>query len=425
MQSAVKKIPEIDEYSEAQEFKARILVADDDESVHLYFKRVLNSIPGDGTEGSRQCSAFPEYAVDFVYSGQQALQKIKEAIAEGKPYSVVFIDYRMKGDKNGLQTIRNIREFTDESEFVLCTSAPDVGWEKVFEEVGVSDRVLLLKKPLEPATIKQMAMALTSKTMMRRKHRGYLNELEKTAQERLDELSLEKAKNWHNAKMISLGEMAGGIAHEINNPLAIIDGNADLAEKFIEEGADKSRTIDRVRKIRQVVARIKSIVDSLLKLSGKDYQADPEDILVQEILDQTMTLGRQKVKNSEVKIDIDIPSGLTICCVETQLVQVLLNLLTNAIDAAVATDDPWLKFEAKTYEAGTEIRASNSGDPIDPEIVNKIFDPFFTTKDVGKGTGLGLSISRSIVSSLGGEMFVDGERSYPSFVVRLPNKVKE
>lgn len=223
------------------------------------------------------------------------------------------------------------------------------------------------------------------------------------------------------AKLTSLGEMAGGVAHEINNPLAIISGKIALLIKTIEKGQYEAEEFkNSLQKISQTTDRIAKIVRSL-KTFSRTNEHDPfVATSLRDIIDQTLEICQEKFKNTPVSLKVhDIPD-VKINCRESQIVQVLLNLLGNALDAVEKLDEKWIEISViKTSEDSIVIRVTDSGQGISENIASNIMQPFFTTKDVGKGTGLGLSISKGIIDDHNGKLYLDKNSPNTCFVIEM------
>jgi len=237
-------------------------------------------------------------------------------------------------------------------------------------------------------------------------------------------LDRQRVQMVESAKLKALGEMAGGIAHEINNPLAIIQSRAGYLKDRAQKGPiSSSSIIDSVEKINAVVVRISKIVKGLRSFA-KDGEGEPfREIKIVELLDETLSFCREKIKNHGVDLIVSpINVELQLECRQIQVSQVLLNLLINAFDAVLELPVKWIKVDVEDVEERIEISVTDSGSGIAESIKGKIFEPFFTTKDTGKGTGLGLSLSMGIVESLGGTIIVDSSCPNTRFVVSLPKK---
>lgn len=225
-----------------------------------------------------------------------------------------------------------------------------------------------------------------------------------------------------SSKLSALGEMAGGVAHEINNPLSIILGLASKIKILAtRDGITSGPVFETSDHIVSVVGRISKIVKSLQSISRNAADDPLVPVPISKIMEDTLSLCRERFtyQGVELKID-DLASDLMIPCRDSQISQVLINLLNNALDAVDSQENAWIKVELKPGKDTLKIRVSNSG-PCIPEVIReKIMQPFFTTKEVGKGTGLGLSISRSLIQQHGGTLTLCPASTHTCFVIELP-----
>ncbi len=216
------------------------------------------------------------------------------------------------------------------------------------------------------------------------------------------------------SKMAALGKMAAGIAHEVNNPLAIIGENAGWIKDLLKMASDANsegfqEIAEAVNRIEYHINRAKTITHRLLGFARR-MEPVTEILNINTVLGGTVAFLENEARYRNIDIRADYASDLPMTASDSaQLQQVFLNILNNAIDAIGKDGEIHLKTKHldKNREIGIEIHDSGPGIP--KEILSKIFDPFFTTKEVGKGTGLGLSISYSIVEKLGGRMMVASE----------------
>jgi PAS domain S-box-containing protein len=224
-------------------------------------------------------------------------------------------------------------------------------------------------------------------------------------------------------KMASLGEMASGIAHEINNPLAIIKMTALQMQKNINE--DNTVLKNGVTKIDSTVDRISKIIQGLRTFS-RDGRNDPFEIVsFDHLIDDILSFCKERLKHHSIQlIKEDFDPNLVFEGRQIEISQVILNLLNNAIDAVdpLEEEDKWIRISAKNNGSFLEIKITDSGKGIPLETQAKMFQPFFTTKEIGKGTGLGLSLSLTIIKNHLGEIFLDNDSPNTCFVLRLPNQ---
>lgn len=232
-----------------------------------------------------------------------------------------------------------------------------------------------------------------------------------------EKLNQEKARAIHSAKLASLGEMSAGVAHEINNPLAIISGIASSLRHSLDDPQKFDKKIDTLK---GSINRISKIVNGLKRFSRINLEVIKSSCTIQSILNDSLTYFELKASGELVGLKIENISNSEIFCDRLEIEQVIINLINNAIDAVKDLDEKWVILQAYDEKSELVIRVSDSGPPIKNEILNKIFEPFFTTKDVGKGTGLGLSISASIIKDHGGILTYVKNQKTTCFEIRLP-----
>ncbi|MFK8138050.1 MAG: ATP-binding protein [Bdellovibrionales bacterium] len=242
-------------------------------------------------------------------------------------------------------------------------------------------------------------------------------------------LQEQQVKILQNSRLSSLGEMAAGIAHEINNPLSVINGYADrmigIIEKEKEELSAESlaKVLKAADRISTTSERIATIIRGLRDFS-RDGSKDKSSICtIDDLINDTLDFCRQKFVNRNVDLRVSAESReIFVQCKRVQLSQVLLNLLNNAFDAITDLDqkEPWIVVNATVENDKVKIAVTDSGEGIDKKVAAKIMQPFFTSKEIGKGTGLGLSISKGIIESHSGKIWLDHSSVNTKFVVELP-----
>lgn len=242
-------------------------------------------------------------------------------------------------------------------------------------------------------------------------------------------LQEQRVRLMHSAKMATLGEMSSGIAHEINNPLAVIRARAEQMGTLLErKNFDDGKMTQALLAVERMCDRITKIVKGL-RVFARDGERDPfAKISLKKAIEETLGFCREKFKFHQVQLrvhcDVEFPEVIGR---QVQLEQVLLNLLSNSYDAIQNQKDSsekWIEVRLTEQEEAWEISITDSGPGIPDKVADRMMEPFFTTKEVGKGTGLGLSISSGIISEHGGTLQL--VRDYPNtrFVIRLPRIYK-
>jgi C4-dicarboxylate-specific signal transduction histidine kinase len=226
----------------------------------------------------------------------------------------------------------------------------------------------------------------------------------------------------HSAKLSSMGEMAGGIAHEINTPLAVIKMLAAQLKIAIESGfADVDKISASTDKIDKSVDRISETLKTLKSISKSSEDEAFEAHILSAIVNNALSLCREKFNRYGVElIHNSLDENISLVCQKNQITQVIFSLLDNAFDAAKSNDSKWVKISAEQTEDEVKLNFTDSGRGIPESVRQKLFQPFFTTKDFGEGTGLGLSISKSVIQSHGGKLILDDNSEHTKFEIVLP-----
>jgi len=367
----------------------RLLLVDDEDE---FRKTIANRLTKRGLH--------PEQA----RTGEEGL-----AILARKPVDVVVLDMKMPG-MNGIQVLQLIKNKYPKTEVILLTGHASTldGVEGI--KLGAFD---YLMKPVE-------LEHLLGK--IRQAHEKVLREEEK-ARETEFRLKIEQ-QMVSCERLASLGTLAAGVAHEINNPLAIVKEATGwmklLLAKQEPTGMTRKEDFEKaLGKIESSVERIRRITHQLLGFVRKEEPA-PSEVDLEALLEEAVAMVVREASHKEIQISQRVdPAAKKIWSDPYQLRQVLLNLLTNAV---FATDRDG-KIEVAVETRGEEVALSvkDTGKGIPRENLERIFEPFFSTKPPGQGTGLGLFVSRGIVEKLCGRIEVKsklGEGS--SFCVTLP-----
>jgi len=234
-----------------------------------------------------------------------------------------------------------------------------------------------------------------------------------------------------SSKMAALGKLAAGVAHEVNNPLAVIREKAGWMRDLLEEEDVKASPNfqefeDAVNKIEQHVERAGNVVHRML---GFARRMEPvcNDLFINDVIRQTAAFLDNEVRFRNIEMVWNLASDLpTIQSDASQIQQVILNLFNNAIDAIGRNGHITVTTGVDAASKMLSIVIRDDGPGMDKEVQGRIFDPFFTTKKVGEGTGLGLSISYSIISKLGGSIRFESEVGKGTeFTILLPVKHHE
>lgn len=227
------------------------------------------------------------------------------------------------------------------------------------------------------------------------------------------------------SKMASLGEMAAGIGHEINNPLTIIQGKAQLIQEKLKLNSQSVENLQKdLELIEQNCNRIDKIIKSLKSVSRKADQDPFETFSLLKAIDEAYEISKERFRKHKLNLfvitAVDIDYSLKSWGRPSEIVQVLVNLLNNSYDAIQSQSSGWARIQMSASEKQLLVEITDSGAEIPPEVESHMMEPFFTTKSTGKGTGLGLSVSRQIIQHHKGELYYDRNHPHTRFVFTLP-----
>lgn len=229
-----------------------------------------------------------------------------------------------------------------------------------------------------------------------------------------------ESKLINSDRLSVLGEIACGVAHEINNPLAVLIGKLMLMRQELQKDTPSTEKLtDTVTKLEATIDRISKIVRGLKTYSRKSEQDPMQLSSLLSIINDSHVLCVDRLKRESVDLTIDCPADLEILCHPSEISQVLVNLIMNAIDAIAERSPKWIRITARSNAGQVTVAVTDCGPGIPPEIANKLMEAFFTTKSVGKGTGLGLSISKTIIENHGGTLTIDESAANTTFLINL------
>ena len=448
----------------------RILIVDDTHSIHQDFEKILiveNSTNLDEMEAilfgqGLSEPRFPsiDFELDSAFQGDEALEKVKQSMVEQRPYALAFIDVRMPPGWDGIQTIEYLWQVDPDLQIVICTAYSDYSWQETFARLGNSDQLLILKKPFDNIELLQIANALIHKWNSTLQAKIKMAEMEQLVHQRtekiarqnielenqINQLNQTRAQLIQSEKLASIGQLAAGIAHEINNPLGYIHSNLAVLSSYItgikKLWAANDQLLENVKKadidnpelnaemlkLTQLkkkldmayifddmpeliaealsgTARVKEIVTDLKDYSHMNQQNMAlEDI--NQLIEQAINISSNETKY-HLGIIKDFVTLPPVPCLRSKLTQVLLNLLLNASQSV--EKDGQVTITTRSGQNQINIGIKDNGCGIKKDLLDRLFDPFFTTKEIGNGTGRGLHISHSIITSHGGTLSVESE----------------
>ena len=425
----------------------RLLVIDDNAAIHEDFRKILCESPPHprGLEEAETLlfgateTGLPviTFEIDSAYQGREGLDLVRQAVAEGRPYALAFVDVRMPPGWDGIETIGHLWRDDPELQVVLCTAYSDFSWSEIRGVLGETDSLVILKKPFDNIEVLQLTHTLTKKWLLARQARLRLDELERLVEERTRSLEeaneglqseIEERKTIAQAlrlsenqlrqaqKMEAVGQLAAGIAHDFNNLLTVIQGHTS----HLLDGAGTAHPMaESLGEVSAAAKRAAALTRQLLAFSRKQVM-QPRVLDLNDVvrnLDRMLTrlIGEHIALQCELSVE-----PLPVSADAGSLEQVLVNLAVNARDAmpeggqlriqtssVVLDTNPACRNPAARPGPYARLRVSDTGCGMSADTLKHIFEPFFTTKEVGKGTGLGLASVYGILHQHDGWIEVD------------------
>lgn len=338
--------------------------------------------------------------------------------------------------------ITNNQLYWDDANYKVFGVAADTfngafeAWEQTLHPDYKEEIIANLNKSLEkhseynaifPIVVGDQTRYVGAKALIVRDNEGkaikmYGINWDRTEEHRLSlELDEQKKVSNHNAKLASLGEMAAGIGHEINNPMAIISGNREIIEQELNKSEVNKEVVKKsVEKIASSVSRVTTIVNGLKTFSRID-QNELARFDVTSLLNETVGLIGDLYRQDGLVIDFDFSKPLYINGTKGRVQQVLINLFNNAKDAMETKEVKLVQIVVEITNKNCTIAVTDKGEGIPSSLQHRIFDPFFTSKDVNKGTGIGLSLCHKIMQEHNGEISFSSQQGVgTTFYLNFP-----
>ncbi len=234
-------------------------------------------------------------------------------------------------------------------------------------------------------------------------------------------LESQRVKLISASRLSTLGEMASGISHEINNPMSVILAQSQIIQNMLSKDfLDPEKLKKSLLKIEKMSERITKIIAGLCHFARDGEQAPMEKLKLKNCIDNVLQLCEERLSSLNLAFNVDQIPEVPVLGRAVQIEQVLLNLIMNSIQAIYHDVEKWIKISFEVENNIILIHLIDSGAKISEAIEKKLMQPFFTTKAAGSATGLGLSISHGIVQSHGGKLYLNKKFSNTCFTIELP-----
>ncbi len=403
----------------------RVLVVDDQEAIREDFKKILAPSVAAQAPSSARMAFFGEaqaapsqvsFELTTAGQGEQAVELLERALRAGQRFAMAFVDVRMPPGIDGLQTIKRLWKLDPQLEVVICTAFSDYSFEQIIQELGSTDRLLILKKPFDPVEVRQLAGALTEKWNVAQRERARLEELRQAN---------ERAQSANRAK----SEFLANMSHEIRTPMNALLG---YVEFLCDPGAspeDRTRYGDTIKRSSEHLLTILNDILDISRIEASRLVINRADVKPFDLAREVLALLAPQAGERDIGLVLEIPQPIPEV-IEADLVrarQVLLNLVGNAIKFT-PRGSVRLVLRLDEHEVADHrylcCDVIDTGIGIPPDRLQQIFEPFSqvdasSTRRYG-GTGLGLTISKRLAILMGGDVEVHSTPGQGStFTLRL------
>ncbi len=443
------------------EYNNRILIVDDNESIHEDFRKLLEprnskrnprleqvetALFGDEQDfpdPGQPASPHQGYALQFAFQAEQALELVLLSEQEGKSFAVIFTDVRMPPGLDGIQLVERLLKMSPYAEIVIVTAYADYSWESLCEKFGWTDRIIILRKPFDSITIKQISSTLTKKWQLGEHARRM------AARMSMNLVTLERQVEERTARLAQaykeLQNFAYIISHDLRSPLVSIRGfvselRFDLekvfqAVDFLLPNLEKEQQTALQVALRENIPEAMDFIDTsttkmdrliraILKLARLGHRSFHfEDLELGEIVDQQLTNLSYPIERGRVQVEVSRPLP-ALHSDRLALEQIIGNLLSNAVKFLRIDHPGRIRIWGGVEGEQVTLTIADNGRGIEANDIATIFDIFQRggTRDV-PGEGMGLTFVKTLLQRLDGKVTCESKPGEgATFVVSLPRE---
>jgi two-component system sensor histidine kinase/response regulator len=408
-----------------KDMRSRVIVIDDNPDIFEVFCEILckenHPQPLDEIETDlfghnhypypAGSSSMFNFELVYASQGQEGAERIWQACEEGNPFSLAFVDMRMPPGWNAIETVKHIWKIDPYIQVVICTAYADYSWEEIVRHLGLTDNLLILKKPFDPAEVSQIAIAMTTKWVLAKQVAVKMNDLEEMVKQKTGELMIakEQAEKANQSKSDFLATMS----HEIRTPMTGVIG---MSEILLNTPLDKEQKnyVEAINTSSEVLLTIINGILDFSKIEAGELELESAPFDVKKAVEDVVRVLNLQAEKKGLELSASfLPKTLPLVSGDfVKVRQIIFNLGGNAIkfthEGSVTINVEMAAIDDNIGQFHIDIEDTGIG--MKPEILDHIFDKYIqagldTTRKYG-GTGLGLTITKRLVEMMGGSITV-------------------
>ena len=413
----------------------RLLIVDDNRAIHEDFAKILigreqsaelASLEADLFGAETRIENLPSFEIDFACQGLESVEMIRRALEEGRPYGLAFVDVRMPPGLDGVETVARMWELDRDLQVVFCTAYSDYSWDDMTRRLGMSDSLLILKKPFDNVEVLQLANALLEKWRLLQESKLKVAGLEDMVEKRTRDLRREiemhkstqieliRAKETAEAASLAKSQFLANMSHEIRTPM---NGILGMSQLLMDAGltGEQQEFAEMLHRSGETLLTILNDILDFSKIEADKLALETIDFDLRELVEDVAEILAERAQTKTICLTALVPPAVPVHLQgdPCRLRQVLLNLVGNAVKF---TERGQVVLEVSLLEETRDevslcfcIRDTGIG--IAPEVQAQLFQPFTQadgsmTRRFG-GTGLGLAISKRLLELMGGSIALE------------------
>ncbi len=428
--------------NEKRPLNRRILVIDDNQNIHEDFRTILGRRPDQSMAvedeeaaifGQTSTSSDPEgFEIDSAFQGEEGVEKLRQALTEGRPYALAFVDMRMPPGWDGVTTIQELWKIYPDLEVVICTAYSDHSWSSIVETLGRTDKLLILKKPCDNVEVLQLATALTEKWTLSQEARMRREELERKVAERTEELRAankelrretcvcKEALNRLTREIVErrkaeeklaranreLRDFIYVIAHDLKAP---IGGIQTILQLISSECADSlgRETKEQIRLVSNRVRRMRNLIDGMMQYADSTGPENERTLIDMNAVVREVSALISPPQSIRIIVENELPK---VFFERVRAFHILQNLVANAVEY-IDKPQGMVRIGCTGENGFWKFSVSDNGPGIEEKDLDRVFRAFQvgSKRNAYESVGLGLTLVSKIIEACGGRIWVESK----------------